>query len=193
MTVDPSLLSELENDAKPTVVNEDKLTTLRKLAQKATDLTVEIELLEEEVKSKSKELADITERQMVEIFDELKLGDLTTDSGWKFKVQNEVKGSLPKDPVKKRAALDEIKKLNGEGIIKNEVVVDIPKGDEASQIVSTLLQKAAELGVPAVNEQNVHPQTLLAFVRNCLKDGEDIDPEKVGVYLLRRTKVTSPK
>ena len=113
----------------------------------------EIAQLEEQLKSKKAEADDISSRVIPELLAEQGLSEIKLADGSKVSVKKEFRATVPKDDVKREAALQWLR-TNGLGdIIKNNVSVTFGKGedDKAKQ----LLDLAAENGYEPQQKSDV--------------------------------------
>lgn len=100
--------------------------------------------------------------------------------GYSFKLDSFVSGGIPKDPEKRAKAFSWLIENGQEGLIKVEVSVEFGKDMfSEAQVVADLIKAS---GHAPTLEKNVHPQTLLAFVRQRMKNGEDIDLDVLGIH-----------
>jgi len=87
------------------------------------------------------------------------------------------------------AGLAWLRSNDAEGMIKNQVVADMGKGEDEKAY--QLLNLASELNVACSRHETVHPQTLSAFVREKIEAGEDIPMDTFAVYTGRIAKITA--
>lgn len=193
MAEDASLLDMLQEDSArgPT---PDKLETISHYCHEARDIQMEIDALELELKEKKAKLLDLQAKKIPEIMDEVGLKTTATSDDWIVTVKSELKGTLPKDPINRQRALEEVKKLDGEEIIKNEITISLGKGEE--HVASRILQELARLEVPQdyiETKKGIHPQTFLKFLREKIASGNIIEFEKLGVYEMRQAEIKPPQ
>lgn len=172
---------------------------LRGLAIRALELNEQIAAHEAMTAEIKKErdfiLTDRMPAAMTEAgFDEMKLPD-----GWKFKIQQHVIGTLPKpeddsDEAGKAARERAMKWLEENGaadLFKTDVVVNFTKSQHNMALDTQ--QMLIERGLPATIVSGIHHQTLLAFVREAIKNGDPIDLEMLGLSAIHKVKITAPK
>lgn len=193
MAEDANLLDMLQEDSERGP-SEDKLVTISEYCYQARDLQMEIDALEAELKDRKANLLELQAKKIPEIMDEVGLKSTATNDDWIVTVKSELKGSLPKDPIKRQRALEEVKRLEGEEIIKNEITISLGKGEE--HIASRILQELARLEVPqeyVETKKGIHPQTFLKFLREKISTGDIIEFEKLGVYEMRQAEIKPPQ
>lgn len=173
------------------------LPALRKLGEEMLRLEREISDLEELLKVKRSAAADIKTKRLPEAMTQAGLTNFGLTAGGTIEIVDFVSGSLPKESENKEeenkrdAAIRYLEELNGVGIIKNTIRLEFSKSqhNEALNLFGELKEKGFE---PEL-KHDVHPQTLMAFVRERLRNGESIEPEKLGCYVGRVAKVSLPK
>jgi hypothetical protein len=172
---------------------------LRGLASRAIELNEQIDSYEAMAAELKKErdfiLTDRMVAAMIEAgFDEMKLPD-----GWKFKINQHVIGTLPKpkdnsdeEGAAKRAdALSWLEHNGADGLLKTDVIVAFQKSDH-NRAVDTQ-QMLVEQGLPAVITSGINHQSMLAWVREALKNGDNVDMEVLGLSTIQKVKITPPK
>lgn len=169
----PTELGGLRKDAEELVTLEKQIT--------------EVELLLKKLNGRANELKiSIIPDKMAEVG----LNDFTMTDGTRLKVEDFVSGSLPKDPVRRAQAIAALEQVGGARIIRNEINLEFEKSqhNEAMALADELRGK----GFAAEVKSGVHPQTYLAFIRECMRNGEAVDADKLGVFIGRKTKVEMP-
>lgn len=178
-----------EFDVGPT--NEQgKLDDLHEALDEMIDLNKLIAAQAEALELSKSTYHQIRTRRIPDIMAELQTKKMEF-RGREFEVVDFVNGSLPKDPEKRAVAISLLKKEDASGLLKTVVQVSFGKGEEnkAQKLYSDL----AEEGLPAKLDSDVHPQTLQAFVRRKIKDGEEIDYEALGIFVSPIVRIKEPK
>lgn len=118
---------------------------------------------------------------------ELGLERLTLDTGQTVTVKQDVYASIPND--NKPAAYSWLEDHGYGGLVKTEVSVQYGKGEleDAKLMASWLVDK----GVNPSLTQNVHAQTLKAFLREQLAGGYDVPLELFGARPVWTAKITN--
>lgn len=91
------------------------------------------------------------------------------------KINDAEEDEKPELLARRTAGMGWLRDNQGAAIIKNELTVEIPKGKD--NLVAELEQKCEELGLTWSRAENVHHQSLLAFLREKLKAGAAIPIE----------------
>lgn len=163
------------------------IESLLKLAEELVALEIQVndlQLLLKQLTGRSNELkTQILPDKMAEVG----LSEFVTPVGNRIKIEDFIAGSLPKDPQKRIKAIATLEAMGGDGIIRNELLLTFGKSqhNEAMALADDLRHR----GFAAEVTSGVHPQTYLAFVRERLRNGEEVDAEALGVFVGRKTKV----
>ena len=168
----------------------DKLDRLHEKLQEAIALEQVAKQLEEDMKAAKTALHGLREKVIPEMMIELQM-DSITFAGWAVNLEDRVTGSLPKAPDKRAAAIEWLENHDGGGLIKTDVSVSF--GKEERETAKELGEELERKGLPVKVESDVHPQTLLSYVRQRIKDGDEIEPAALGVYVNKFAKMKGPK
>jgi hypothetical protein len=181
------LESLLEPDSTPI----DKLSDLSFLCQEHERVSHEIEAREIELKGLKAKLNEIENRQIPELMDEMSIETITV-SGRKVGVKTDVYGSLPseeKSPDKHRKAIDWLLQHEAGGLIKTTVIVEFPATERRRAI--DLKQRLISCNLPAdvSFKERVHPQSLCAWGRERLRNGETLAADVIGLAIIRKATI----
>ena len=171
-------LSPEDFACEPTLQGGD-LELLNTQIDEAAELVEAIEQLEADLKASKLRLHGLQTKTIPDQMHGMGIEQLTRN-GWAVQISQFFHGSIPsKDPDKREAAFAYLIELGADGIIKTEVSVEFSKGhfQDAIELQKRLIAEE----IPAELDRNVHPQTLIAFVREALRNGDAIEPEKLGV------------
>jgi hypothetical protein len=170
-------LFDMEDNGLPPSMKLDALRYQLEVATKLEAYTIQ---MEEDLKAAKKHLNDLKTFRIPEIMSELQISSIVW-KGWKCSVAQHVSGSLPKDPVLHEKAINWLTDHEAGDIIKTSIGVDfsISQHNEALDLSQELQEKGYLVGL----KSGVHPQTLCAWVRERLKEGDDIDADILGVYI----------
>lgn len=167
------------------------LSLLLIMAQELVTLEKQIKDLEQLLKQLSGRANELKIKSLPDKMAEVGLSEFKTPQGDRIKVEDFVSGSLPKDPEKRSKAIATIESMGGESIIRNELLLAFEKSqhNEAMALADDLRQR----GFAAEVTSGIHPQTYLAFVREHLRNGDEVDAEALGIFVGRKTKVELKK
>ena len=177
-------LMEQDAETKAEASNE-QLTELSVLIEKMRDKEKVLADLEERAKAVKAEVDDISKQRIPDFFDQLGMDEIKLSTGEKVSIKRGFAAHISK--VNQDEAYDWLKKNNHEGIIKNELKVDIKKGDHDE--VAKLQKVLIERGLTFSRKESIHGQTLKAFVTEQMTAGTDLPQDKFGVHPLRETKI----
>jgi hypothetical protein len=123
--------------------------------------------------------------------------------GWKVEVNPFIGGTLPKpspkdepevaeEKTKKRErSLQFIRDSGADDIIKNTLTIEFDKGTDnvAGEVKGWLDENEIEYEC----EESINHQTYLAFIRECVKNGEAVPYDEMGLYPGQVAKLSPPK
>jgi hypothetical protein len=136
------------------------LKALSDLAEEATKLDEVVEFLDEVLKHAKSEYDYIVSSAMPEIMAKAGISKFTTENGKNCENKTQVFASLPKEDLFARErALKWINEQGGGGIIQDQLIVESPSQD---------LIDAVKGKFPMERKQDIHAQSLKAFVSNLL-------------------------
>ncbi len=165
-----------------------ELSQLTALAESQAVAAAKVADLEALLNKAREELRDIAERQVPELMDQIGIGEFKTTSGLKITVSETIRASIPK--AKAPLAFAWLKANGHAAMIKRVVQVAFGKGED--ERADELREKlAGEFSVE--DKASVHPSTLAAFVREKLRDGEEVPLDLFGVHRQRVSKITTGK
>lgn len=158
-----------------------QLKQLNGLMVDALDMADAIEELEMQLSAARKRLHLMRTVTIPDRMAELGLRSFSDEHGNQLKIELMVEGKLPKDPERRRSAIKWIEEHDGGSLLKTQVVADFPKGDKerADVLAAELDNKGYQFSV----SEDIHHQTLLAYVRERLRNGQEIDEKTIGVHV----------
>lgn len=157
---------------------------LTKAAERARDLEEAKQDIESQLSMINKQLQSIKEVEIPELMAEIGMESFSLSDGTTIKTKEFVRGSLPKDPIKREKALSWLEANGGEGLIKNDVSMSFDKSEHnrALDIAQTLRDQGFDVAV----QSGVNHMTLAAFARERLANGEDLPLDDLGLYAGKR-------
>lgn len=156
------------------------LDILHRQLEEATKLEDAVEQMEEDLKNAKKHLNNLKAGAIPNTMNELQMQSVVWN-GWKCSVSQFVSGSLPKEEVEKEIAVQWLVEHGGGNIIKTSISIDFPRSGH-----NEALDLAARLegdGFPVLTKSGAHTQTLCAWAREKLKNGEELDTDKLGLFV----------
>jgi hypothetical protein len=184
----------------------DQLTNIREQSEKAVTLARRMANGEDLLKTLKKEYQRLVSDVIPNAMKSAQLNSFELVDGSYISIKNLIKGSIPKNPEKRKKALDYLKKIKGAWLLKGQISIPLMKGEnvKAKRAINAFLKISktkknmkilTELGMKEeqltllkdllcrVNiEDTVHHQSLCAFARELAENGEDVDFEKLGLF-----------
>jgi hypothetical protein len=166
------------------------LVELHRIVEVAFDLQEVIETMENDLKRMKNELQRIKTNRIPELMAELQIENIT-HKGVKVKISEFVSGSLPKEEGPRAKAIEWLEAHDGGSLIKTDVSLKFGRSqhNEAMNLVEDLRGSGFEPNVTS----GVHSQTLCAYVRERLSNGEPVDTDILGVYTGKVAKLERAK
>jgi hypothetical protein len=167
---------------------EDQLKNISMWASEALRLNAEIEQVEAMLKGLKSELADIEEKKLPDVLLNAGMLEFTMQDGSKISVENIIQGGFPKDLEKREKLFSWVVKEGGQENIKDHFEVHFTKGQYENAVgLRKLLQ---EHNVIFDEFENIHTQTLYAFLREKVKEGKSFPPfEDFGLRYFKRANI----
>lgn len=166
------------------------LEQVRQLAKQAVGLEQIVEGLEKELKAAKAVLLELRRVKLPDAMAEHGLSEFKLEDGSGVKIKNFVAGTLPKSPVERLFALSLLEEHGGGDLIQNDLTVSFDKKEHNR--ATALLEELRSAGYAAHIEATVHPQTLAAWCREKVRAGEQLDFDKLGMFVGRDTTITLP-
>lgn len=168
----------------------DQLKLIGEEARKAVALEKQIADLEAAVTQLKSDRDTILNKTIPGLLDSAGMTAFDLDDGSSVEIKDVVSGSLPsadKKPKERQAAINWLMKNGGKGLIKTFFSTEFGVGQE--KLVSAFEKSLNKGGFAAKKATGVHPQTLAAFVREKLENGEKVPTETLGIYVGRHAKI----
>ena len=183
-------MSDFSFDEGATGVAPDSLDRLNRKLEEAMSLNSSIEQMEDDLKAAKKQLNFLNTSIIPDMMAELGMTS-TTQRGYEVKISEFVNGSLPKEPEKRMKAINWLENHDGGDLIKTNMTINFSKSQHNEAL--DLAVRITEEGFAPTVESTVHPQTLMAYARERMKNGEVLDIETLGLFAGRVAKYTKVK
>lgn len=185
----PTLEDEMVDDVPAPSV--EQLNLLRVKVNEARAKASEIATVESHLSELNKEYQTLTVAAIPALMASAGVDEFKMDDGTKVTIKDFINGSLPKDIDERREALHWLQSVGAGDIIKEQIEMAFGRG---SRKVAEQVKKALKkLSIDFNAAEGVHPQTLYAFVRERMRDGEPVPFEKLGLHAGRVAKIETPK
>ena len=178
-----------EKDKTDVLDKSKNLKTLSDEVQKMEQITQEIELLEERVKDKKKDLEHISGEVIPTMMSEMGLSQLKLMDGSMIDVKPFYNATITQ--ANKEAAFNWLRTNGLADIIKNEVVVSFGRGEDNKAAEYADLAKSQ--GLQPAQKLKVEPMTLKALVRERIEAGKEMPTEIFSVYVGNKTTIKRKK
>lgn len=177
--------SAFEEDAAKD--QEDVLGRISVLADKMHELDKERAQAELKVKQLKEQHRQIAEEQLPELFERVGMAELKTRSGLPLKLKERVHTNISKD--RKPRAIAWLDDHGHGGMVKRKVVVEFDKTQQEK--VDKLLKLIGRGWPNNRTELDVHAATVKAFVKQRLKDGQEVPLDIFGVHCVNVVEISS--
>lgn len=171
-------------------VGEDKLTRITNLAREMLNAELEVAVAEQNLKDAQAKLRDISQFKLPALMEEVGQTEFKLKDGTKISLKEDVKASIPK--ASQDAAFKYLEDHGHGALIKREIKVSFGKDEEAwaKKFMADLAKRKKP--VKAENKRSVHPQTLQAWLREQLSNGEPVPLETFGAFIYKVAKADLP-
>ena len=181
------LHSILEKDHL-TPVDDVSLKALAQKCNKLETLQTEINQQEQNIKALKEKQRKLSEEEIPTFLQEKGLTSIRLNNGTEVSVAEDIK---PGVLVANRSFCYQWLRDNGFGdLIKNIVSVNFGMGEDQDAV--NLKKQIEELGLVCAEKEDVHYQTLKAFVGEQHRKGVSL-PDEFGVHVANKTKIVQKK
>ena len=170
-------------------LNQGDLTTVAGVARAIRDKEKEVAALEQKLKDEKKSLLKLTDEELPTMLAEIGLSSMKLDDGSEVTVKPTYGASILVD--NRPAAYEWLREQGYDDIIKNTVACQFGRGEDDK--ASSFKAFAEKEGYLAEQKEEIHPQTLRAFVKERVENGDDFPMELFGAYVGQRAVVKRSK
>ncbi len=176
-------------------LDQDGLKTVAELARKIRDEEEYIASLESDLKKAKKGLQKLTDEDLPTMLQEIGLSSMKLDDGSEVVVKPTYGASITKGEhgtVDNRPAAYEWLREHGyDDIIKNTITCSFGRGEDDQ--ASAFKAVAEQEGYAPEQKTDIHSQTLRAFVKERVENGDDFPMELFGAYVGQRAIIKRSK
>lgn len=158
------------------------------LAQALIEAEQQVEFAEMRLRGAKEKVRQLKEETIPCAMQELGLEKFTLTTGENVTIKNDVYASIPAD--QKPTAYAWLLNNGFGGLIKTEVTVSFGRGEK--ETAEKLAHELANKGLTTVISDDVHAQTLKAFLREQLANGSSIPLELFGARAVSVATVKAP-
>jgi hypothetical protein len=170
-------------------LDQGDLTTVAGMARAIRDKEKAINDLEQKLKDEKKALLKMTDEDLPTMLAEIGLSSMKLDDGSEVTVKQTYGASILVD--NRPAAYEWLRERGYDDIIKNTVACQFGRGEDDK--ASAFKAFAEKEGFLAEQKTEIHPQTLRAFVKERVENGDDFPMELFGAYIGQRAVVKRSK
>lgn len=193
-----------EEDAKEIndLIQSDNasMANLGECIQRLLDLQKDVNSVETLLKNKKAELHKIESEVLPDLMMSLNCKSHVTNSGEVISLKEVVNGNIPsltsiarakgdkrEEYINRRnAAFHWLKQQGLDGVIKNEININVGKDKEGRDKILSALKG---IGIDANINENVHASTLNALFKDLLKSGEEIPQDVFNLHVGKVAKI----
>ena len=180
---------DFEQDQQDAMKRTDSLYSLADQVEKLEAMQQQLEIQEEAIKEKKKQIQHISGEVIPTMMSEMGLAELKLHDGSHLKVSTSYRATITE--ANKEMAFNWLRD-NGLGdIIKNEISVSFGKSEDNKAADYAELAKGQ--GFQPTQKMKVEPMTLKALVRERIEAGKEMPTEIFGVYSENKTTIKRNK
>src|SRR6266511_1032943 len=169
-------------------IPEDMLDRIRHFGQKQRALVKAIADLENTLTMTKEQLRRVMEQDLPEAMDDVRMTKFVLDDGTTITVKPFYAASIPED--RKEEAFDWLKEHDFDGMIKADVKVSFGKGEfEIAKSFVEFIRGFNEKAIDPEYKENVHWQTLRAWVKEQIEGGHPLPLDMFGVFVGRKAEL----
>ena len=182
----------------------NELGAIAEAAKRAQNLREEINELTQQLKGKEQKLKSLTEQEMPDLMHELNVKDFTLTDGSKVGLVDIVSASIPSAGAIDRAkgdakeelyerqqqCFDWLRSHGGGELIKSNVEVQFGKGEDSS--CTEFKKELRSKKIFYRDSMGVHPQSLKAFMGECLGRGIKVPSDMFKLYTGQKVQIRRP-
>ena len=170
-------------------VDQQGLTSVAALASQIRDKEERIQNLEEKLKDEKKSLLKLTDDEMPAMLAEIGISSFSLDDGSTVEVKQTYGASILMD--NRPAAYEWLRDNGYDDIIKNTVLCQFGRGEDDQ--ASAFAAFAQQQGYVPEQKTEIHPQTLRAFVKERVEEGDAFPMELFGAWVGQRAVIKRGK
>jgi len=186
------LLRMMEQDtaeSKLETLDQERLKTVASMAVAIRNKEAEIEDLEAKLKKEKNALLKMTDEDLPTMLTEIGFSSITLDDGSNVTVKQTYGASIRIDD--KPQAFEWLRDNGYDDIIKNQVMCIFGRGEDDQ--ASAFKALASQQGLAAEQKTDIHPQTLRAFIKERVENGDDFPMELFGAWVGQRAVIKRTK
>ena len=176
---------DLERESTLINVDTDKVKSISELCNRLLDLQEQARRIEENLKSKNDEIRMLSEQEIPNLMQEAGVSEFKLADGSSVSIKPFYAAKIP---VSKTDEAFQWLTGNGYGdLIKNTVSLNFGKSED--NLANSLVEDLKSKGHNVSQKKKVEPQTLKAFVKEAIQNGQNVPMDLFGVYISNKTTI----
>ena len=176
---------DLEQESTLINVDTDKVKSISELCNRLLDLQEQARRIEENLKSKNDEIRMLSEQEIPNLMQEAGVSEFKLADGSSVSIKPFYAAKIP---VSKTDEAFQWLTGNGYGdLIKNTVSLNFGKSED--NLANSLVEDLKSKGHNVSQKKKVEPQTLKAFVKEAIQNGQNVPMDLFGVYISNKTTI----
>lgn len=176
---------DLEQESTLINVDTDKVKSISELCNRLLDLQEQARRIEDNLKSKNDEIRVLSEQEIPNLMQEAGVSEFKLADGSSVSIKPFYAAKIP---VSKTDEAFQWLTGNGYGdLIKNTVSLNFGKSED--NIANSLVEDLKSKGHNVSQKKKVEPQTLKAFVKEAIQNGQNVPMDLFGVYISNKTTI----
>lgn len=181
----------LEEAAKLQQAPKDKLTALQELGIKLQEQLKKVAKISGELEAANKELYKMQLITIPDAMAEVGMKSFKLEDGTTFEVEPFYSASIKEE---NRDKAHEWLEVNGHGgLIKNELTIDLGRGEGTDELVQEFRKIADEKEVQLSRKKSVHASTLKAWVKEMATKNQLPPLDIFGIFIGKKADVQTDK
>ena len=176
---------DLEQESTLINVDTDKVKSISELCNRLLDLQEQARRIEDNLKSKNDEIRVLSEQEIPNLMQEAGVSEFKLADGSSVSIKPFYAAKIP---VSKTDEAFQWLTGNGYGdLIKNTVSLNFGKSED--NLANSLVEDLKSKGHNVSQKKKVEPQTLKAFVKEAIQNGQNVPMDLFGVYISNKTTI----
>jgi hypothetical protein len=172
----------------------EQLQQLNNLATMLEAAELEAEELELKYKEAEKRATQLREQDIPSLMQSIGMKKIVTAAGLEIELREEVRASFfAKDKLKREPAFAWLRDHNHDGLIKNTVTASFGKDQAKLADRFAAFVKTFDAPIDLVQQRDINHQTMLAFLREQLREGHEVPLPLFGAMVQTFAKLTRSK
>lgn len=175
------------------VIGHNSGLRLKGLIQEQLSLEALEKDLEGQLSVVQKQLHTLSTDTFPKFLEEIGQTKAGTPDGYEVKVEDNLGGSIPKDPALEDKAMEWAEANGGGDLIKRQIVIEFNKGEEswAKKFLADLAKRKKP--VRSLLKRAIHHATLKSWASAEMEKGVPVPLKTLGLFEFRQTKIKVPK